>query len=378
MSVERGKSCDLVLSLSAGNLAVSSTGLGVEYQCAISTTPEEGPASANSAITDTLLPDSVVISAGRTPESRHGPAIKDRDSLDDSAASPEQASVSACMDGSDRTNVWPKQACAPGGAAKSGSNIAGREQASVSGGAAKSGSNVAVPEQASVSGGAAKSGSNVAVPEQASVSGGAAKSGSTSTAPEQASAFGGATRSASGSVQLLGKGASGGSAKSGEPATSSSRIPTSAAASAQQESAAAASGAAGSNVGGSGGGGGARLEEGTLVSGTAPPNSSFTQYLLAELNPNTVAPPSVMRQANRNGRECESDLRACAFALVSLDTVTTMSRRRCLSMCLLCLHGSVCQAWVALELGTDARKAHLIGVYPQFCHEDACSDEPLD
>lgn len=30
--------------------------------------------------------------------------------------------------------------------------------------------------------------------------------------------------------------------------------------------------------------------------GTAPPNSSFGQYLWAELNPNAAAPPSAMRQ----------------------------------------------------------------------------------
>ncbi len=280
MSVELGKYCHVVMSLSAGDVAVSSTGLCVEDQCAISTTPEEGPASANSAITDTLLPDSMVISVGRTPEPRHGPAIKDRDSLDDAAAPPEQAAVSACTDGSEGTNTWPKQACAPGGAAKSGSNEAG-------------------PEQASVSGGMAKSGGTSTAPEQASVSGGAAKSGSTSTAPEQAATSGGATRSASGSVQLREKGASGGSANFGEPVTSSSRVPTSAAVSAQQESTAAASAAAGSGAGASASGGGARLEEGTLVSDTAPPNSSFTQYLWAELNPNTVAPPSVMRQGRQ-------------------------------------------------------------------------------
>ncbi len=35
--------------------------------------------------------------------------------------------------------------------------------------------------------------------------------------------------------------------------------------------------------------------EAAANAGTAPPNSTFGQYLWAELNPNTAAPPSAIR-----------------------------------------------------------------------------------
>lgn len=52
-------------------------------------------------------------------------------------------------------------------------------------------------------------------------------------------------------------------------------------------------------------------------SGAAPPNSSFGQYLWAELNPNAAAPPSVVRQG------LQERLRVCA-APVTIHTMLCM------------------------------------------------------
>ncbi|CAL8469052.1 g8593 [Coccomyxa elongata] len=252
-------------SIDSGDSAVSLSGLCVEEERADGTALEEAPASASSASTGISSPDSTVLSAG----GRTQPMIAS--SVDPSAS---QEQVSARTNGSGRTNTCPKEATASADAANTGSTSA-------------------APEQASAFGGRTKAGAAAAQPEQASAAGDAAKSGSTSAAPVQASASSAAARSAGGSSRAGRNGASRGSAKSAgisaptEPKTSSSSAAPSAAASDQQHVGAAARDTAES---------GAQLEKGTAVTGTAPPNSSFTQYLWAELNPNTAAPPSGLRQ----------------------------------------------------------------------------------
>lgn len=256
----------------AGDSAVSLSVLCVEEQRADSRAPEDAPASAGSASRGTSPPDSAFPSAGGGTEPMIGSMHRDTANCIDPPA--WQKYVSACTNEAGRTNVCPKEATASADAADTGSISA-------------------PPEQASACGGRTKAGAAAAQPEQASAVGNAAKSGSTPAAPEQASAPSAAARSAGAGSRPGGNGAFGGSAKSAgisagtEPKTSSSSAAQPAAASAQQQVIAAARDTAES---------GAQVEKGTPVNGTAPPDSSFMQYLWAELNPNTAAPPSGLRQ----------------------------------------------------------------------------------